>query len=170
MASRRHFLASTLASAAALPLAGCGFQLRQPPEFAFKTIYVAMPPSSPMALELRRNLLGTGRVEVITDPVAGQKADVRLEPTMDQRERVVVGRTSSGEVRELQLRLRFRFRLRNVQGAELIPDTEILQQRELSFNESVILAKDAEEALLYRSMQSDTVQQIVRRLAAVKAI
>lgn len=89
---------------------------------------------------------------------------------MDQRERVVVGRTSSGEVRELQLRLRFRFRLRNVQGAELIPDTEILQQRELSFNESVILAKDAEEALLYRSMQSDIVQQLLRRLAAVKAI
>lgn len=166
MTSRRQLLACTLA----LPLAGCGFQLRQPPEFAFKSIYVAMPPTSPMGLELRRNLVGTGRVEVITDPVAGQKADVRLEPTLDQRERVVVGRTSSGEVRELQLRLRFRFRVRNAQGAELISDTEILQQRELSFNESVILAKDAEEAMLYRNMQSDIVQQILRRLAAIKTI
>ncbi|WP_326537946.1 LPS-assembly lipoprotein LptE [Pseudorhodoferax sp.] len=166
MASRRRLLASALA----LPLAGCGFQLRQPPEFAFKTIYVAMPATSPMGLELRRNLTGTGRVEVITDPILGQKADVLLEPTTDQRERVVVGRTSSGEVRELQLRLRFRFRLRTPQGTQLIPETEILQQRELSFNESVILAKDAEEAMLYRNMQSDIVQQILRRLAAVKTI
>lgn len=170
MASRRRFLTSTLASAAALPLAGCGFQLRQPPEFAFKTIYVAMPDNSPMGLELRRNLTGTGRVEVITDPVRAQQAQVLLEPTLDQRERVVVGRTSSGEVRELQLRLRFRFRLRTPQGTQLIPETEILQQRELSFNESVILAKDAEEQMLYRNMQSDIVQQIMRRLAAVKTV
>lgn len=166
MPRRRSLLASMLA----LPLAGCGFQLRQPPEFAFKSIYVSMPQSSPMGLELRRNLTGTGRVEVITDPVRAAQAQVVLEPTLDQRERVVVGRTSSGEVRELQLRLRFRFRLRTQLGAPLIPEVELLQQRDLSFNESVILAKDAEEQMLYRNMQSDLVQQIMRRLAAVKTI
>lgn len=170
MPGRRQFLGNALAGAVALPLAGCGFQLRQPPEFAFKTIYVAMPETSPMGLELRRNLNGTGRVEVITDPAQAPQAQVLLEPTLDQRERVVVGRTSSGEVRELQLRLRFRFRLRTPQGTQLIPEVELLQQRDLSFNESVILAKDAEEQMLYRNMQSDIVQQIMRRLAAVKSI
>jgi LPS-assembly lipoprotein len=157
-----------LAGALALPLAACGFKLREPPRFAFNSIYVDMPEASPLGNELRRNLAGTGRVEVITDPARAAQADVRLTPTLDQRERVVVGLTPSGQVRELQLRLRFRFRVRTQQGADFIPEVEILQQRDISFNESQVLAKDAEEALLYRNMQSDIVQQIMRRLAAVK--
>lgn len=166
MATRR----TCLLLGAPLALTACGFQLRAAPEFAFKTIYVAMPETSPMGLELRRNLTGTGRVQVVTDPVRAQEAEVWLEPTLDQRERVVVGLTPSGQVRELQLRLRFRFRLRTPQGTQLIPEAEILQQRDMSFNESVVLAKDAEEAMLYRNMQSDIVQQIMRRLAAVRQV
>jgi LPS-assembly lipoprotein len=66
--------------------------------------------------------------------------------------------------------MRFGFRLRTLAGKELIPATELLLQRDISFNESAVLAKEAEEALLYRDMQSDIVQQIMRRLAAVKAL
>ena len=46
--------------------------------------------------------------------------------------------------------------------------TEVLLQRDMSFSESAVLAKEAEEALLYRNMQSDLVQQLVRRLASIK--
>ena len=53
---------------------------------------------------------------------------------------------------------------------KLIAPTEILQQRDISFNESAVLAKEAEEGLLYRDMQNDIVQQIMRRLAAVTAL
>ena len=80
---------------------------------------------------------------------------------------VVVGVTASGQVRAFQLRIRVRFRLRTPQGQELIPETQLLQQRDISFNESAVLAKEAEEGLLYRDMQSDLVQQLLRRLAAV---
>jgi LPS-assembly lipoprotein len=38
----------------------------------------------------------------------------------------------------------------------------------MSFDETQVLAKEAEEALLYRDMQGDLVQQIMRRLAAIK--
>ena len=68
------------------------------------------------------------------------------------------------------MRVRVHFRLRTPQGKELIPDTELLQQRDISFNESAVLAKEAEERLMYRDMQSDIVQQLVRRLAAVRAL
>ena len=166
MTQRRALLAAALA----LPLAGCGFRLREPPNFAFTSIYVNMPESSPLGNELRRNLKGTDRVEVITDPARRQQAQVILEPTLDQRERVVAGLNSAGQVRELQLRMRFRFRLRTPAGAEPIPEVELLQQRDMSFNESVVLSKDAEEQMLYRNMQSDIVQQIMRRLAAVKTL
>ena len=91
-----------------------------------------------------------------------------MDLLQEQQERVVVGLNASGQVRELQLRLRIRFKLRASDGRELIPDTELLQQRDISYNETIALAKEAEEALLYRNMQTDLVQQLLRRLAAVK--
>ena len=83
---------------------------------------------------------------------------------------MVVGLGASGQVREFQLRNRVRFRLRTREGKELIPETELLQQRDISFSEAVALAKEAEEQLLYRDMQADIAQQLVRRLAAVKTL
>ena len=41
-------------------------------------------------------------------------------------------------------------------------------KRTITFNEAQVLAKESEEALLYRDMQSDLVQQIMRRLSVVK--
>ena len=61
-------------------------------------------------------------------------------------------------------------RLRTPPVKDLIPETELLQQRDISFNESAVLAKESEENLLYRDMQTDIVQQLMRRLAAVKTL
>jgi len=160
---RRAFL---LAGGAAL-LAGCGFQLRKPPEFAFRTI--AVPGTSGVATQLRRQLSATPNAEVLPDAQAA-RADVVLDILSDHQEKVVVGLNASGQVREFQLRHRVLFRLRTPQGRELIPATELQQQRDVSFNESAVLAKEAEEGLLYREMQADLVQQLMRRLAAVRTI
>ncbi len=59
-------------------------------------------------------------------------------------------------------------RLFTPDGVDLIPETELRQQRDVSYNESQALAKESEEALLYRDMQSDLVQQLMRRLAVVR--
>ena len=151
-------------------LGGCGFALRKPPDFAFKTIYTGVAPNSLLGVELKRNLAAAGGVMLITDAAQQSKADVILDILQELREKVVVGVNASGQVREFELRLRLRFRLRTPQGRELIPDTDMFQQRTLSFNEAVVLAKEAEEQLLYRNMQSDIVQQLLRRLAAVRDI
>ncbi len=154
----------------AAPLVGCGFQLRQPPNFAFKSIYTDVAPTSVLGSELKRNLAAIGNVVLITEGSQQMKADVILDILQELREKIVVGTNAAGQVREFQLRLRFRFRLRTPQGKELIPETEMLQQRDISFNESAVLAKESEEALLFRSMQTDIVQQLLRRLAAVKEL
>jgi LPS-assembly lipoprotein len=99
------------------------------------------------------------------EPLA--QTQIILDILQEQREKVVVGTNSSGQVRELQLRVRLSFKVRTPQGKELLPETEIVQRRDLSFNESAVLAKDAEEALLYRDMQSDIVQQLMRRLSTL---
>ena len=166
---RRAFLVFTVSSAslALLSLNGCGFALRKAPEFAFSTLYSPLPETSPLGVELRRSLQSTGKVRVISDASLINQAQVVLEVLQEQREKVVLSLTSAGQVREYQLRLVFRFRLRTLAGKELIPASEIALQRDISFNESAALAKEAEETLLYRDMQSDVVQQVIRRLAAV---
>ena len=164
---RRVYLC-LLMSGVALGLTACGFELRRAPEFAFKTLYSPLAETSMLGVALKRSLESGGNVRVISDARLASQADVILDVLSDQREKTVVGLTAAGQVREFQLRIRFKFRLRTPQGRELIPDTEISRQRDISFNESAVLAKEAEEGLLYRDMQSDIVQQIMRRLATVK--
>ena len=157
-------------AAGLLAAAGCGFQLRQAPHFAFSTIYVGAAPSSSLGNELKRTIAFSDGVTVIGDVTRANTAQVVLDVLTDQREKVVVGLNASGQVREFQLRTRFKFKLRTPQGKELIPETELLQQRDISFNESAVLAKETEENLLYRDMQTDLVQQLMRRLAALKTL
>ncbi len=163
---QRRFL---IALAPLAALSACGFQLRQAPSFAFRSILVGSGESSPVGNELKRSIASGGAVAVL-DGAQINAAEVILDVLDERREKVVVGLTSSGQVREFQLRSRFTFKLRTPGGKELIPATEILQQRDISFNESAVLAKEAEEALLYRDMQGDIVQQLMRRLAAVKSL
>ncbi|MDO9167048.1 MAG: LPS assembly lipoprotein LptE [Rhodoferax sp.] len=153
------------ASLATLALAGCGFKLRGSQNFAFSSIAVMPHPGGAVAIELRRSFGGAVRVLAPDEPL--DQAQIVIDILQEQREKTVVGVNSSGQVREFQLRIRVRFRVRTPQGKELVPDSEILQQRDISFNESAVLAKEAEEALLYRDMQTDIVQQLMRRLAAV---
>ena len=164
---QRRVCLGLLASSAALGLAACGFELRRAPAFAFKTLYSPLGETSPLGVALKRALESGGNVRVISDPNLVNQADVILEVLSDQREKTVVGLSAAGQVREFQLRIRFKFKLRTARGRELIAETEILQQRDISFSESAVLAKEAEEGLLYRDMQSDIVQQIMRRLAVV---
>jgi LPS-assembly lipoprotein len=164
-AGRRHALLGLMAVA----LGGCGFALRQPPRFAFRSVYLAVPPTSAFGAELRRYLAASD-VALITDAAQRERAEVVLEILSEQRVKTVVGVSPTGQVREFQLRLHLRFRLRTPQGKELIPETELVQQRALTFEEALALAKEAEEAMLYRNMQSDMVQLILRRMAAVQSL
>ena len=149
----------------AAALAGCGFELRRAPELRFRTLALAgFGPKSPLAAELRTSIDASRTTEVVD---AAPKAQVVLEALADAREKSVVASTAFGEVRELQLRSRFS--LRTPQGRELIPATEILLSRDMSYRETAALAKEQEEAALYRSMQSDIVAQVLRRLASVPA-
>lgn len=165
--TRRSLLMSSVFVAG---LAGCGFELRKAPNYAFNTLYSSIPPVSPFGAKLKRSIESSGQVEVINDPRQIERAQVIFDQLFELREKVVVGRTSSGAIREFQLRLRYRFRLRSSNGTELIPDTEILLTRDINFNETGALSKESEEALLYRDMENDLVLQLQRRLAAVRQL
>jgi LPS-assembly lipoprotein len=97
-----------------------------------------------------------------------ERADVILEILEELQEKVILSRTATGTVREYTLRLRVRFKLRTRDGFDLIPAADLVQEREISFNETAALSKEAEEQLLYRDMRADLVQQMIRRLAAAR--
>lgn len=161
---RRVFFSSVFLMA----LSACGFQLRQAPNYPFRTLYSGLPEASVFGQDLKRNISAFGRVEVISDPKQVERADVIFDLLLELPEKVILSRTSAGAVREFQLRFRIRFKLRSRDGIELIPDTELVQERDISFNETAALSKETEEGLLYRDMRSDLVQQVLRRLAVVR--
>jgi LPS-assembly lipoprotein len=156
--------AAAAASIALLP--ACGFALRQASNLPFNSLYAGFSETSSIGQELKRALEASG-VRVISDSRQLEAAQVILDVLQDQREKIVVGVNASGQVREFQLRMRWVFRLRGQDGQLRLPETELLQQRDFSFNESGALSREAEEALIYRSMQSDIVQQALRRLSAI---
>lgn len=164
---RRRLL---LVPAAAASLTACGFQLRGAPQLAFSSLFVNVAETSSLGNELKRNLGALGALQLVTDPAQSATAQAILDILSEAREKTVVGVNAAGQVREFQLRVRIQFRLRTPQGRDLIASTELLQQRDISFNESAVLAKEAEEGLMYRDMQTDIVQQLMRRLAAVRTL
>lgn len=161
---RRIFL--TLAAAATL--SACGFQLRGSngqTALPFKTILVGFSETSPLGTELKRHIRASGDTDVVTDPAAAQ---VILDVLSESREKAILSKNTQGRVREYTLYYKLRFRVRDNKNNELLPPTDIILKRDISFNESAVMAKESEEALLYRDMQSDLVQQMLRRLQVLK--
>lgn len=163
MPDRRHVTTWLLSTTL---LGACGFQLRGTTELPFSRIALeGFAPRSPLADELKRTL--SQSAEVVANPA---QAQVVLHALSDKRERSVVASTTAGQVRDLQLRVRLEFRLATPGGRELIPATELLLARDMSYSETIALAKEYEEAQLLRAMQSDIVAQLMHRLARVKNV
>ncbi len=158
-------------AAVALVLGGCGFRLRGSASLAFVTLRLAGSTQTPIAQALRRALTKQGvRVDSPDQAVlaANEIPQVVLTVGQDQRQRVVVGQTSAGQVRELELRALFEFTLSNALGREVVAPTQLSLTRSLNFSETAVLAKDAEEAQLFNDMQNDMVAQVMRRLSVVR--
>lgn len=160
---RRH----VLLLAATLALSSCGFQLRgaSSMQLPFKTIYVGTPDTSALGSELKRYIRASGSTEVVSDP---KTAEANLEVLSETRDKSVLSLNSQGRVSEYTLHYRFRFRVKDPKGQELLAPTEISLKRDMSYSDTLVLAKQQEEEMLYREMQSDLVQQILRRLNALK--
>jgi len=153
-----------LATAFCLALAGCGFQLRGTADVPFETLY--LPNSNAgIALDLKRNIQSGTRAKVVEDPKTAQAI---LQFTEETRNKEILSLTGTGRVREFQLRYRVGFRVHDGKGGEYVPQSVIQLTRDVTFNDSEILAKESEEQLLFRDMQTDMVQQIMRRLAAAQ--
>ena len=96
------------------------------------------------------------------------KAEARLQILANDRGREILSLTGAGKVREYQLVQVLRFQLLDRAGKTVIPPTSLSARREYTFDDSLVLGKEQEENLLYRDMQNDLVQQLMRRLAVAR--
>ena len=156
-----------------LTLSACGFHLRGSNGsfmLPFATMNIGLPDSSPLAIDLKRYIRAVGSTEIVDTREA---ADATLEVLADPektRTKSILSLNSNGRVREYQLGYSIQFRVVDKAGNVLLGLTTIALNRPITFNESQVLAKETEEAQLYRDMRNDLVQQIMRRLAAIKPV
>jgi len=151
-----RILALTLVSA-------CGFQLRGTAELPFDTIY--LPATGGIGLDLKRNIVAGTRTAVVDHP---KQAQAVLEFIQEIRQKDILSLTAAGRVREFRLLYQVAFRVHDGKGGEFLPAATLQLARDFTFNDAEILAKEAEEQLLYREMQTDMVRQIMRRLSGAK--
>ena len=158
----RRALAVTIAAL----LAGCGFHLRGQAELPFETLFI--PGTNPLAVELKRNVTAASKTKLADSPKTAQAV---LGFTAEVRDKVILTFTSAGKVNEYRLRYRVGFRVTDPNGAQVfLPTSEILLTRDMTYNDAQVIAKEAEEQLLFRDMQTDMVQQIMRRLGAARPV
>ena len=130
----------------------------------FSSVFVSTPGGSVVATELRREL---ANIPTKLMPSA-KDADAQLNIIEDRRDRQILSLSGAGRVREYELKLRVVYQLIDAKNGVFIPTSEIQLSRILSYDDSRIIAKQQEEALLYQDMERDAVAQILRRMTAIK--
>jgi LPS-assembly lipoprotein len=152
----------------ALSLSACGFHMRghnmQGTDFPFSSLYLKSAAPSPFMSDLQNSL----ELYKIKIAATAAEADLTLEIVSEASDKQILAISGAGQVREFQLRYRVSIRAYDQQMQDWLPADEISLQRSLTYDDAQILAKEQEEALLYRDMRSDAVQQVMRRLSRAK--
>lgn len=127
----------------------------------FNTLYIPNATTG-IALDLKRNIEAGTQAKVVDDPKA---AEAILELSGEAKEKIILSLTGTGRVREFRLRYTVHYRVHDGKGSEYVPRSMVQLFRDVTYSDTEILAKEAEELLLFRDMQSDMVQQVLRRLS-----
>lgn len=149
---------------AVLALSGCGFQLRGAYSLPYESIYLATG-DSVVGAGLKRQIRASGGTRVAEKAADAQ---VTFLPAGEFRDTVILSLSGSGRVREKRLRFRYVYRIVDAKGRDLVPQSYVELNRDVTYADSATLAKTQEEELLWRDMENDLVQQLMRRLATAK--
>lgn len=159
---RRHALGVLFLAAATG--GGCGFRLRDSSGLPFETLYTTFTRTSALGSEFRRVVRSASGTRIVDER---DQAEAILVVLAENREKEAIGFSTTGRPVEYELRLRAAFRVDDPAGHNLLPPTALVVRREISIGEIQLLSKQLEEEQIFREMQSDMVQQMVRRLASI---
>lgn len=148
----------------ALVLSACGFQLRGSYHLPWETLAISgVPENNELYFQIKRSIEASSQTKVVAD---AKEASASLVVLQNFQHKAILSLSGKGLVREFQLTRTFMYRIDDAQGKELLPASQIVLQRDMSFDDERIFAKEAEELTIWREMQQDMVQQLLRRLSA----
>jgi LPS-assembly lipoprotein len=159
--NRRLFLAAV----PALLAAGCGFQLRRSDSIPFASLYVDAPSGSVVAQRIRNSLTRNKKTHLAP---SANEAEAILKLSQVEHTKVILSLSGAGRVTEYRLGLRLTYSVLGKTGRNLVAPEVIELGRDITYDDTKVLAKGAEEQLLYRDMDENAAQRIVRRLQAIK--
>jgi LPS-assembly lipoprotein len=146
-------------------LTACGFQLRGQTAIPFQTVRVETPGFSAFANDLERAIRSGSKARIVD---SRDQADAVIQIIGESQEKHILSLSSGGKVREFELRFRVAYRLTDRAGVDLALPGEIVLRRDMTYDDTLVLAKESEESLLFRDMRTDAVRQMLRRLSAAK--
>lgn len=165
--SLRDAAGLTTAIIIAVMLGSCGFQLRGQAAIPYKTLFIETSGYSQFANDLERAIRLGSETKLVS---SRDEAQAILRIIGETQERRILSLSSGGKVREFELNYRVNYRLIDHAGADLAVPGQIDLRRDMTYDDTEVLAKESEEQLLYRDMKRDAVQQMMRRLSAAKPV
>jgi LPS-assembly lipoprotein len=155
--SQRFYAVCVFAAAASL--AGCGFALRGDYVVPYAGVFISAAPNSQIISTLKRELQATNKFEA-----NAKVAQAQLNIVLEDRDKKILSLSGAGRVREFQLKTTVQFQLVEATGAVIIATNELSLTRRMSFDDTQVVSKQQEEALLFADMERDIAQQIMRRV------
>jgi LPS-assembly lipoprotein len=159
--SARHF--SPALAAAALLLGACGFHLqghKALPAPLHLTYVQAADRQSDFVQDLRKELLTSG-ARLTTQ---GEEATAVVHVQTDAFQRRVLSVTAQDQPAEYEITYTVRVSV-NFGDKEVLPVQELSAVRDYTFDETILLAKENEEAILREALARDLAGVVMRRLA-----
>ena len=148
-------------------LASCGFQLRGQVAIPYKTVFIETTGYSQFANDLERAIRAGSDTKVVRNR---DEADAVLKVLSEAQEKRILSLSAGGRVREFELRYTVNYRVVDRTNQDLAIPGTIQLHRDLTYDDTEVLAKESEEILLYKDMKADAVQQMLRRLAVAKPV
>lgn len=148
-------------------LSSCGFQLRGQAALPFKTVFIETSGYSLFANDLERAIRSGSETKVVRNR---EEADAVLKILSEAQDRRILSLSAGGRVREFELRYSVSYRVVDRANQDLALPGTIQLHRDLTYDDTEVLAKESEELLLYKDMKADAVQQMLRRLVVAKPV
>ncbi|NIO40901.1 MAG: hypothetical protein GTO41_12415 [Burkholderiales bacterium] len=96
-----------------------------------------------------------------------EQAQVIVKVENEQRAQNILSLSTSGSVSEFLLSYQVSYRVMDNKGKDLVAPSQISLQRSMTYSDTETLGKQSEEKMLFRDMEADAVQQMLRRLSVV---
>ena len=160
-------VSNSIVSILLLVLVGCGFHLRGSANLSdsLKTMYVqGIDIRQGLGLELKRGLTRNG-VVVLPQFKQGSAVLTVIEHKFERR---VLSVGADAKVSEYELYGSLTFKVSNNAGVEVSPSQKVEARRDYQFDQNAVLAKDEEERLLREQLDQQLVQNVLRRLSALR--